>query len=81
MKRTLLSMKEIFQELGMTVQSIRGAYWRGDIPASRIGNMLRFDQDRAQRSFLAKGWLPTIVRARRAIAGQGRRRAPHIAPV
>jgi len=36
MKRTMLSMKEVAQELGMSVQSIRGVYWRKDIPGYRI---------------------------------------------
>ena len=65
MKRTLLSVKEIAQALGVSSQSIRRAYWRGDIPAYRITKILRFDLARVQRIFLAKG-LPTIVRARRA---------------
>ncbi len=65
MKRTLLSVKEIAQELGVSVQSIRRAYWRGEIPIYRISKMLRFDLDRAQRNFLAKGLL-RIVRPRGA---------------
>jgi hypothetical protein len=51
MKRILLSVKEIVY--GVSVQSIRQAYWSGA--------MLRFDLDRAQRILLAKG-LSTIVR-------------------
>ena len=65
MKRTLLSVKEIAQELGVSVQSIRRAYWRGDIPAYRISKILRFDLERVQRIFLAKG-LSRIVRPRGA---------------
>ena len=65
MKRTLLSVKEVAQELGVSVQSIRRAYWRGDIPTYRISKMLRFDLERVQRIFLAKG-LSTIVRPRAA---------------
>ena len=65
MERTLLSVKEIAQELGVSVQSIRRAYWRGDIPAYRISKMLRFDLERVQRIFLAKG-LSRIVRPRGA---------------
>ena len=61
MKPTKLSVKEVAQELGVSVQSIRRAYWRGDIPAYRICKMLRFDLERVQRIFLAKG-LPGIVR-------------------
>ena len=65
MKRTLLSVKEIAQALGVSVQSIQRAYWRGDIPAYGISKMLRFDLERVQRIFLAKG-LSTIVRPRAA---------------
>ena len=60
MKRTLLSVKEIAQELGVSVQSIRRAYWRGEVPIYRISTMLRFDLDRAQRNFLAKGLLRIV---------------------
>ena len=65
MKRTLFSVKEVAQELGVRVQSIRRAYWRGEIPAYRISTLLRFDLDRVQRIFLAKG-LSRIVRPRGA---------------
>ena len=78
MKRTLLSVKEIAQALGVSSQSIRRAYWRGDIPSYRISKILRFDLARVQRIFLAKG-LSTIVRPRSArppaIAGGAQRRA------
>ena len=63
MKRTLLSVKEVAQELGVSAQSIRRAYWRGEIPAYRISKMLRFDLERVQGIFLAKGLSP-IVRPR-----------------
>jgi excisionase family DNA binding protein len=65
MKPTLLSVKEVAQELGVSAQSIRWAYWSGEIPAYRISTMLRFDLERVQRIFLAKG-LPRIVRPRGA---------------
>jgi len=61
MKPTLLSAKEVAQELGVSTQSIRRAYWRGEISAYRISAMLRFDLERVQRIFLAKG-LSRIVR-------------------
>ena len=77
MKRTLLSVKEGAQELGVSAQSIRRAYWRGEIPAYCISKMLRFDLERVQRIFLAKGLSP-IVRPRvvrpPAIAGGALRR-------
>ena len=81
MKPTLLSVKEIAQELGVSVQSIRRAYWKGDIPAYRICKMLRFDLERVQRIFLANG-LPGTVRDRQCArppapaGGAPRRKAP-----
>ena len=65
MKPRLLSVKEVAQELGVSAQSIRRAYWEVDIPAYRISKMLRFDLERVQRIFLAKG-LSRIVRPRGA---------------
>jgi excisionase family DNA binding protein len=65
MKPRLLSVKEVAQELGVSAQSIRRAYWRGEIPAYRISKMLRFNLERVQRIFLAKGLL-RIVRPRGA---------------
>lgn len=80
MKTTLLSVKEVAQELGVSAQSIRRAYWRGEIPAYRISKMLRFNLERVQRIFLAKG-LSRIVRPRSArppakASGAHRRKAP-----
>ena len=71
MKRTLLSVKEIAQELGVSVQSIRRAYWRGDIPAYRISKILRFDLERVQRIFWPKGFRGSYDHAER-----DRRREP-----
>jgi excisionase family DNA binding protein len=75
MKPTLLSVKEVAQELGVSAQSIRRAYWRGDIPAYRISTMLRFDLERVQRMVLANGGVEDRTTRRRAIAGGRRRRA------
>ena len=80
MKPRLLSVKEVAQELGVSAQSIRRAYWRGDIPAYRISKMLRFNLERVERIFLAKGLL-RIVRPRGArspapAGGAQRKKAP-----
>lgn len=55
MKPTLLSVKEVSQDLSVSAQSILRAYWRGEIPAYRISTMLRFDLERVQRIFWRKG--------------------------
>jgi hypothetical protein len=65
MNGTRLLVKEVTQELGVSVQSIRRAYWRGEIPADRVNNMLRLGLERVQRIFLAKG-LSRIVGPRGA---------------
>ena len=79
MKPTLLSVKEVAQELGVSAQSIRRAYWRGEIPASRISTMLRFDLERVQQIFWQKGCEDRTT-TRSATAGQGRRRAQQQRP-
>lgn len=61
MKPVLLSVKELAHELGVSVQSIRRAYWRGVIPGYRIHKMLRFDIDRVRKIFLERG-VPTTAR-------------------
>lgn len=76
MKPTLLSVKEIAREMGVSTQSIRRAYWKGDIPAFRVCKMLRFDLERVRRIFLAKGLPEDHARqASRATGGDSRRRA------
>ena len=55
MKPTLLSVKEIALEMGVSVQSIRRAYWQGVIPGYRIHKMLRFDVNRVREIFLERG--------------------------
>ena len=80
MKRTLLSVKEVAQELGVSAQSIRRAYWRGEIPAYRISKMLRFDPERVQRSFSGQRVVNDRTTTRRAIGGTSRRRAQQKRP-
>ena len=65
MGRILLSVEEIAHVLGVRVQTIRRAYWRGEIPAYRISKMPRFDLGKIQQIFLTKG-LRGSVRPRAA---------------
>ena len=77
MGRILLSVEEIAHVLGVRVQSIRRAYWRGEITAYRISKMPRFDLGQIQRIFLTKGLRGSVrPRAARppAIAGDAPRR-------
>ena len=79
MKPTMLSVKEVAQELGVSAQSIRRAYWRAEIPAYRISTMLRFDLKRVQRIFWQKGCEDRTTR-RSATAGASRRCAQQKSP-
>ena len=80
MTRTLLSVKEIFQELGVSVQSIRRVYLRREIPSYRISTMLRFNLDHAQRILPAKG-VNARTTTRRATGGAAADAHSSIAPV
>ena len=73
MKPTLLSVKEVARELGVSTQSIRRAYWNGTIPAYRICKMLRFNFERVQRIFFSE-------RVTGPRAARDRRREPPARP-
>ena len=81
MKSTLLSVKEIALVMGVSTQSIRRSYWKGDIRAFRVCKILRFDLEHVQRVFLANG-LPGSHggHKRGATGGDSRRRARTISP-
>ncbi len=57
MKPALLSVKELAVELGVSVQSIRRAYWKGLIPGFRFQKMLRFDLGLVRQTLLERGIL------------------------
>ena len=80
MERILLSVKEIAQELGVSVQSIRRAYWRGEIPAYRISKMLRFDLERSPANLFGERLSEDRTTMRRVTAGNCRRRATQKRP-
>ena len=75
----LLSVKELATELGVSVDSVRRAYWKGQIPAFRICRMLRFDLERVRQLLSAKG-LTGALRASAVRVGdsrpRGRRQRP-----
>ena len=62
MKSPSLSAKELAQELGVSVQSIRRAYWDGLIPGYRFQKMLRFDLNQVRQILLERGVLTTRAR-------------------
>jgi hypothetical protein len=63
MKPALLSVKELAHELGVSVQSIRRAYWHGLIPGYRFHKMLRFDLECVRQTLLARGVTTTKRRS------------------
>jgi hypothetical protein len=78
MKPTLLSVKELAQELGVSTQSIRRAYWDGLIPGYRFQKMLRFDVERIRQILLERGLVTMRPRGARppAKAGGAHEKAP-----
>lgn len=48
MKRTLLSVKELAGELGVSTDSVYRAYRKGEIPAEQINRMIRFDLEKVR---------------------------------
>lgn len=79
MKPVMLSVKELAQELGVSAQSIRRAYWAGLIPGYRLQKMLRFDVALVRQILLERG-LATVrpASARSAAPADG---AARTAPV
>ena len=55
MKRTLLSVKELAVELGISEPSVRRAYLTGQLPGARICRMIRFDLQRVLDALHARG--------------------------
>ena len=41
MKRSLVSVKELAQELGISTDSVYRAYRKGEIPAAKINRMIQ----------------------------------------
>ena len=84
-KKELLTVKELAAELRMSVKSIQRAYREGDIPVQWLRRMARFNLAKVQRAMERNGRsrmlrLNSKLTVQGAIAGQGRRRAPQIAP-
>ena len=85
-KKELLTVKELAAELRMSVNSIQRAYRQGEIPVEWLRRMARFDLTQVRRAMKrnAQGRMLRLnnkASRQGAIAGQGRRRAPQIAPV
>ena len=78
MKRRLLSVKELADELGVHEDTIRRAYWNGTIPAERICRLLRFDLEIVRKAMLRRAGGSSSQRS--ATGGASRRRAQRPRP-
>ncbi|HUM40281.1 MAG TPA: excisionase family DNA-binding protein [Nitrospira sp.] len=74
MKRRLLSVKELADELGVHEDTIRRAYWNGTIPAERICRLLRFDLEIVRNAMLRRA--DSLMGQRSAQGGARSRPAP-----
>ena len=69
-KEDFVSAKEVAAHIGVSVDSVRRAYWKGEIPGYRFCRMVRFDLDQVRRLMRKKG-LGGAVRAKGArVAGK-----------
>ena len=82
MKRTLLSVKELAQELGISTDSVYRAYRKGEIPAAQINRMIRFNLEKVHRAMekKAKAMPNSQCAKQRATGGASRRRAQQKRP-
>ncbi len=75
MKRTLLSVKELAQELGISPDSVYRAYRSGEIPGAQIARTLRFDLAQVCRAMEKRAKaMPNSQCTKRATGGESRRR-------
>ena len=80
MKRNLISVKEIAQALGLSVQSIRRAYWSGPFP--HIGSIKCCDLiSNVSTNFFDERVAEECAATRRATTGNCRRRTTQKRPV
>ena len=86
MRRMWITADQLASRLGVSVKSIRRAYWKGEIPVDRFCRFVRFDLERVKEALQAKGHWPTLVEAERkkgrrsATGGKSRRRAQPTRP-
>ena len=81
MKRIWMSVKELAEEYGVSVDSVYRAYRNGRIPGHQMERMIRFDLEEVRRATRKRAEaMPNSECARRAIGGDSRRRARTISP-
>ena len=81
MKRTWVSVKELAQELGVSLDSVYRAYRSGELPGSQIARTIRFDLDQVRLAMEQRAKaMPNSQCTKGATAGKSRRRAPKTSP-
>ena len=78
MKRIWLSVKELAEALGIGVDCVYRAYRRGEIPATQISRVIRFDLEKVRQAMERRAETMPYQRCTkqgRATGGDSRRRA------
>ena len=76
MKRIWMSVKELAEAYGVSVDSVYRAYRNGRIPGHQMERMIRFDLEEVRRATLKRAEaMPNSQCTRRATGGASRRRA------
>ena len=79
-ERMLLTVKDFAQEFGVSVESFRQAYLIAEIPAHRISKHAAIRPGTNSANLFIQAVVYDRTTTRRAIAGQGRRRAQQEGP-
>ena len=86
MRRFWINAEQLAARLGVSVKSIRRAYWKGEIPVDRFCRFVRFDLERVKEALKANGNGSSLVMPKRtgeqrsATGGASRRRAQQPRP-
>lgn len=81
MKRISLSVKELAQALGISVDCVYRAYRRGEISATQFSRVIRFDLEKVRCAMERRAEsMPYQRCTKRATGGDSRRRAPKVSP-
>ena len=81
MKRIWLSVKELAEALGIGVDCVYRAYRRGEIPATQISRVIRFDLEKVRQAMERRAeTMPYQRCTNRATGGDSRRRATRRRP-
>jgi excisionase family DNA binding protein len=81
MKRIWMSVKELAQEFGLSVDSVYRAYRKGDIPGHQMARTIRFNLDEVRHATRKRAKAMPNSRCRKgAIGGDSRHRARTTSP-